>query len=151
MKNPTRFLNLAFDVDGKSDVGGCGYPIRSSRRVPEAVVAIGHDGKLRVERDLLRPGEGGTVSADNRAAEADEDENGRPALHAAALIRRLTAHRTAALQITLARCRTRLWAGNGRRVSVGGDRTGRASERWPWAARRRGTAEYWHKLPNFAG
>ncbi|HEX4050681.1 MAG TPA: ParB/RepB/Spo0J family partition protein [Steroidobacteraceae bacterium] len=85
--------------------------INEGRRVPDpaqqaragAVIAIGQDGKLRVERDLLRPGETGTGSADKRVGTSDEDEPGAPALHSAALVRRLTAHRTAALQIMLAR------------------------------------------------
>jgi ParB family chromosome partitioning protein len=64
-----------------------------------AIVSIDHDGKVRIDRDLLRPDD----------AKRLEKEIARPAIassgvtrtHSAALVRRLTAHRTLALQAEL--------------------------------------------------
>lgn len=65
-----------------------------------AVVTIGHDGKVRIERDLLRPEDA------NRFAQAEKAQRratakGGHRVHSAALVRRLTAQRTLALQATL--------------------------------------------------
>jgi len=84
--------------------------LRAQRAVPDpeqqaaagAVVAIDHTGKLRIERGLLRPEDvkrltRASKNADNKGA-ADET----PRMHSESLVRRLTAHRTVALQAVLA-------------------------------------------------
>lgn len=64
-----------------------------------AVVSVGSDGKIRIERDLLR-------SEDARRFKGLRERTARkdaaPREHSAALMRRLTAHRTLALQAELA-------------------------------------------------
>jgi ParB family transcriptional regulator, chromosome partitioning protein len=62
------------------------------------VVTIGQNGKVRIERDLLKPEDAKRFAA-SPAAEATAEKS--PRVHSAALVRRLTAHRTLALQATL--------------------------------------------------
>jgi ParB family chromosome partitioning protein len=64
-----------------------------------AVVCIGHDGKLCVERDLLKPEDAKRFAPGRKCSTASLKET---RLHSAALMRRLTAHRTLALQAMLA-------------------------------------------------
>lgn len=65
-----------------------------------AVVTIGHDGKVQIERDLLRP-EDASRFAQVEKAQRRATANGECRVHSAALVRRLTAQRTLALQATL--------------------------------------------------
>ena len=65
-----------------------------------AVVSIGYDGKLRVDRGLLKAGDAKRfATAQREGGSLDSPEVRR--LHSASLVRRLTAHRTRALQATL--------------------------------------------------
>jgi ParB family transcriptional regulator, chromosome partitioning protein len=64
-----------------------------------AVVSIGRDGKLAVERDLLRPEDAKRFMRTNRTTPAAPKA---ARVHSAALVRRLTAQRTLALQAVLA-------------------------------------------------
>ena len=66
-----------------------------------AIVSIGHDGEVRIERDLLKPEDAKRFAREGKAAEKSASSNG-PRVHSAALVRRLTAHRTLALRATLA-------------------------------------------------
>ena len=68
-----------------------------------AVVSIGQDGKVEITRDLLRP-EDASRFAHAEKAQRRAGANGGPRLHSAALVRRLTAQRTIALQATLIQC-----------------------------------------------
>ena len=63
-----------------------------------AVISIGHDGKLSVEKNLLKP-EDAKRFAQGRERSTSDPQEAR--LHSAALVRRLTAHRTLALQAVL--------------------------------------------------
>jgi ParB family chromosome partitioning protein len=67
-----------------------------------AIVAIGHDGNLRIEEGLLKP-EDRRRFARLPLGDAATESHKTPRIHSAVLTRRLTAHRTLALQITLAR------------------------------------------------
>ncbi|MEO8064765.1 MAG: ParB/RepB/Spo0J family partition protein [Pseudomonadota bacterium] len=64
-----------------------------------AVVTVGHDGKVRIERDLLKPDDAKRFATSRRNSAAAPKAS---RLHSAALVRRLTAHRTLALQAVLA-------------------------------------------------
>jgi ParB family chromosome partitioning protein len=65
-----------------------------------AIVSIGHDGKVHIERGLLKP-EDAKRFARARGPNDESAETSGPRQHSAALVRRLTAHRTLALQATL--------------------------------------------------
>lgn len=65
-----------------------------------AVVSIGQNGKVQIERDLLRPEDAGRFEEAERAQRRATMKGG-PRLHSATLVRRLTAQRTLALQATL--------------------------------------------------
>lgn len=83
--------------------------INEERRVPDpeqqalagALVSIGRDGKIQIDRNVLKPEDASRLA---KAAQAKEGAmaNGGPRVHSAALVRRLTAQRTIALQATLA-------------------------------------------------
>lgn len=83
--------------------------LREQRMIPHpgetavagAVVSIGHDGKARIERGLLRADDAKRCAAGQQDDEPAESPSA-PRLHSASLVRRLTAHRTRALQATLA-------------------------------------------------
>lgn len=64
-----------------------------------AVVSIGHDGKLNVEQNLLRPEDAKRFAKAHKNSAAVPKA---PRLHSAALVRRLTAQRTLALQAVVA-------------------------------------------------
>jgi ParB family chromosome partitioning protein len=64
-----------------------------------AVVAIGHDGKVHIERDLLKPEDAKRFARKSKEASAAPKA---PREHSAALARRLNAQRTLALQAVLA-------------------------------------------------
>lgn len=82
--------------------------LREQRTIPHpdqqalagAFVSIGHDGKLRIERGLLKPEDAKRVARAQKAQEHEVSED-TPRTHSAALVRRLTAHRTLALQAML--------------------------------------------------
>jgi len=63
-----------------------------------AVVSIGHDGKVSIERNLLKPEDAQRFARSRKEASAAPKE---PRQHSAALVRRLTAQRTLALQAVL--------------------------------------------------
>jgi ParB family chromosome partitioning protein len=65
-----------------------------------AVVTIGEDGKVQIERDLLRPEDAGRFARAENAQRRAGSKDG-PRTHSATLVRRLTAQRTLALQATL--------------------------------------------------
>lgn len=67
-----------------------------------AVVSIERNGKLRIERGLLKP-EDAKRFARAESAEHSASKEEAPRTHSAALVRRLTAHRTIAVQAALAR------------------------------------------------
>lgn len=69
--------------------------------VAGVVVSIGYDGKLRLERGLLKPDDAKRLVRERRAG-AQLDSPQSPRLHSASLVRRLTAHRTRALQTVIA-------------------------------------------------
>jgi len=76
-------------------------PDREQQALAGAVVTIGHDGKVQIERDLLRP-EDASRFAQAVRGQRRATTTGGPRVHSAALVRRLTAQRTLALQATLA-------------------------------------------------
>ncbi len=63
-----------------------------------AVVSIGRDGKLCIEKNLLKPDDAKRFAQGRERSTSDPQET---RLHSAALVRRLTAHRTLALQAVL--------------------------------------------------
>ena len=83
--------------------------LRAQRTIPQpdqqaiagAVVSIGQDGKVRVERGLLKPEDAKRFARAPKAQERAGTQEA-PRMHSAAMVRRLTAHRTLALQATLA-------------------------------------------------
>ena len=79
---------------------GLSVPDPEQQALAGAVVTIGHDSKVQVERDLLRP-EDARRFAQGEKAQRRSAVEATPRVHSAALVRRLTAHRTLALQATL--------------------------------------------------
>ena len=77
-------------------------PHPEQQAIAGAIVTIGPDGKVRIERNLLKP-EDTERFARAQKAQARAAGQTAPRVHSAALVRRLTAHRTLALQATLAR------------------------------------------------
>ncbi|MEJ1962921.1 MAG: hypothetical protein WDO56_15790 [Gammaproteobacteria bacterium] len=70
-----------------------------------AIVTIGDNGKLKIERGLLKAEDKKRLKSKGKTAEAGSDEAAPTKvaqIHSAALVRRLTAHQTLALQATLA-------------------------------------------------
>ncbi|MGH8328224.1 MAG: ParB N-terminal domain-containing protein, partial [Steroidobacteraceae bacterium] len=65
-----------------------------------AVVSIGRDGKVAIERDLLKPEDANRFAQAEKASRRAAVRKG-PRIHSAALVRRLTSQRTLALQSTL--------------------------------------------------
>jgi ParB family transcriptional regulator, chromosome partitioning protein len=78
-------------------------PDPEQQKVAGAVVTIDHNGKLRIERDLLRPEDKRRFARAKKAgATAAAGKPATERTHSAAHLRSLTAHRTLALQATLA-------------------------------------------------
>jgi ParB family chromosome partitioning protein len=77
-------------------------PHPEQQAIAGALVSIGPDGKVHIDRNLLKPEDAERIA---RAQKVQEKAAGQkaPRVHSAALVRRLTAHRTLALQATLAR------------------------------------------------
>jgi ParB family chromosome partitioning protein len=75
-------------------------PKPEEQAVSGVLISIGHDGKLRVERDLIKPEDRARF---DRAAKATHKaiKSEGPPLHSAALTRRLSAHRTLGVQVAL--------------------------------------------------
>ena len=75
-----------------------------SRARSGAIIRIDHDGALQIERGLIDPADA-KAEAKRLKAEAKGEAGESPALsgYSAALVEDLTAHRTAALRVTLAR------------------------------------------------
>jgi ParB family chromosome partitioning protein len=65
-----------------------------------AIVSIGRDGKVDIERDLLNPEDASRFAQAEKARRRTDAPKG-PRVHSAALVQRLTSHRTLALQATL--------------------------------------------------
>lgn len=65
------------------------------------LISIGQDGKVRIERNLLKPEDASRFAKEEKARERTTAAQGGPRVHSAALVRRLTAQRTLALQATL--------------------------------------------------
>jgi ParB family chromosome partitioning protein len=74
-------------------------PSRDQVAVAGAVLTIDQNGKVRVERNLLKPEDKKKFARAEKAARRATSEG--PRVHSAALVRRLTAHRTLALQAEL--------------------------------------------------
>ena len=74
-------------------------PTREQVAVAGAIVTIDRSGKLRIERNLLRPQDKARFARAEKAAVRTTSD--APRIHSAALVRRLTAHRTLALQAEL--------------------------------------------------
>jgi ParB family chromosome partitioning protein len=74
-------------------------PSREQAAVSGAVVTIDRTGKLRIERNLLKPEDKARFARAAKAAA--RTASGGPRIHSAALVRCLTAHRTLALQAQL--------------------------------------------------
>jgi ParB family chromosome partitioning protein len=77
-------------------------PNPEQQAIAGALVSIGPDGKVRVDRNLLKPQDAEQFARAQKQQEKGAG-HGAPRVHSAALVRRLTAHRTLALQATLAR------------------------------------------------
>ncbi len=83
-------------------------PLDDQRTVPDpeqqalagAVVFIGRDGKVAIERDLLKAEDAERFAREQKASER-KSASEAPRVHSAVLIRRLTAQRTLALQAEL--------------------------------------------------
>ena len=74
-------------------------PTREQVAVAGAIVTIDRNGKLRIERNLLKPEDKARFARAEKAKERATSDV--PRIHSAALVRRLTAHRTLALQAEL--------------------------------------------------
>jgi len=83
--------------------------LQDSLRVPDpeqqalagAIVSISHGGELRIEEGLLKPEDAKRFAREQKTADKATSPTG-PRVHSAALVRRLTAHRTLALRAMLA-------------------------------------------------
>jgi len=83
--------------------------LQNKRKVPDpqhqavagAIVSIGHSGDLEVKEGLLRPEDAKRFAREQKAAIKVASPAG-PRIHSAALVQRLSAHKTLALQATLA-------------------------------------------------
>ncbi len=69
------------------------------RALAGAIVSIAQDGKVRIDRDLLRPEDAEGLEKEMAGKQTTDDKTTQT--HSAALVRRLTAHRTLALQAAL--------------------------------------------------
>lgn len=75
-------------------------PDTEQQALSGAIVTIGRDGKLEIERGRLKPQD---VNRFRRAStNSEQQEPAAPRTHSASMTRRLTAHRTLALQASLA-------------------------------------------------
>jgi ParB family chromosome partitioning protein len=75
-------------------------PSAEQKAVSGAILSIDRNGKLSVERGLLKPEDKARFVRAARAAQRATTSNG-PRIHSAALSRRLTAHQTLGVQIAL--------------------------------------------------
>lgn len=83
--------------------------LREQRTIPDpaqetlagAIVSIGPDGKVRVDRGLLRADDAKRLAQPDQSDSEQQQDPAKARTHSAALTRRLTAHKTAALQATL--------------------------------------------------
>ena len=99
----SEFSDQADDIEAEIDA------LQDKRRVPDpqqqvlagAVVSIGSNGKLQINEGLLKPEDAKRFTREQKAALKPAFPTG-PRIHSAALVRRLTAHKTLALQATLA-------------------------------------------------
>ena len=76
-------------------------PDAAQQALAGAIVSIGHDGAVRIERGLLKREDAKRFAREGKEAEKASAPKG-PRVHSAVLMRRLTAHRTKALQVALA-------------------------------------------------
>lgn len=99
----TELDERACEIDSQIDA------LREALQVPDpaqqalagAILSISHNGQLRIEEGLLKPEDAKGFARGQRAAVKAGSPTG-PRVHSAALVRRLTAHKTLALQATLA-------------------------------------------------
>ncbi|MDY6949163.1 MAG: ParB N-terminal domain-containing protein [Pseudomonadota bacterium] len=85
-------------------------PVPEQQRIAGAIVTIDQNGKLRIERDLLKPADKKRIAKETKAASKAGDEGGeqgeknskpKDREHSAAHLLSLSAHRTLALQAVL--------------------------------------------------
>jgi ParB family chromosome partitioning protein len=76
-------------------------PDPDQRALAGAIVSISHSGELRIEEGLLKPEDAKRFAREQKVTVKAASPTG-PRIHSAALVRRLTAHKTLALQATLA-------------------------------------------------
>jgi ParB family transcriptional regulator, chromosome partitioning protein len=72
------------------------------QEISGAIVTIGRDGRVEIERGRLKPEDANRFRRSTRAGAQHEAVAGAPRTHSVAMTRRLTAHRTLALQASLA-------------------------------------------------
>jgi ParB family transcriptional regulator, chromosome partitioning protein len=92
-----RFEDLRDERQNIEDA--CEIPDPEQQAVAGAILTIDHDGSLLVRDGLLKPEDAARFRSNSPEKTARSAE---PRVHSAALVRRLTAHRTAALRATLA-------------------------------------------------
>lgn len=88
------------DVEIESLQDALRVPDPEQQSLAGAIVSISHSGELRIEEGLLKPDDAKRFARSAKAV-AKEISLGGPRIHSAALVRRLTAHRTLALQAEL--------------------------------------------------
>jgi ParB family transcriptional regulator, chromosome partitioning protein len=76
-------------------------PDAAQQALAGAIVSISHNGSVRIERGLLKPEDAKRFAREGKEAQESSAPKG-PRVHSAALLRRLTAHRTKALQVAIA-------------------------------------------------
>lgn len=89
---------LDLEIDAIEEA--CLLPDPVQQSCAGAVVSLDHQGKLLIERDLLKPEDAQRFAKEHKARQRVAQSQG-PRTHSAALVRRLTAQRTLALQATL--------------------------------------------------
>jgi ParB family transcriptional regulator, chromosome partitioning protein len=94
----TRMEAIETDIDALQE--RFAIPKPEEQAVSGALISIGHDGKLRVERDLIKPEDRAWFDRAAKATQKATKSEGPP-LHSAALTRRLSAHRTLGVQVAL--------------------------------------------------
>jgi ParB family transcriptional regulator, chromosome partitioning protein len=90
----------AIDTDIDTLQEHLAVPKPDEQAVAGVLISIGHDGKLRVERDLIKPEDRARFDRAVKVAHKATKSEGPP-IHSAALTRRLSAHRTLGVQVAL--------------------------------------------------
>jgi ParB family chromosome partitioning protein len=94
----SRIEAIETDIDALQD--RLAIPKPEEQAVSGVLISIGQDGKLRIERDLIKPEDRARFDRAAKAAHKAIKSEGPP-LHSAALTRRLSAHRTLGVQVAL--------------------------------------------------